>query len=239
MPANSLFEVNLGQVSSNQLRGLGLLPGGLFIESYTDGITASATQTQAAATQLVSEVNRITVCATRGNGVKLPVSQPGLTIQVINHGAQPCQVYGAGLDTINDQPAATGVSQMQNSVVYYACATAGLWYAEGLGSGFNGSFQTFPSIDGLVAAGTNQATATPVPTMQNRFTTVAASTGALLPAAVAGMNITIMNAGANALTVYGAGSDLINGSATFSLAAGKTCEFLTTVGGVWHTILSA
>ena len=43
-------------------------------------------------------------------------NQAGLTVLVINHGANPMQVFGSGTDTINDVAAATGVSQMQGSM---------------------------------------------------------------------------------------------------------------------------
>ena len=240
--AMTIFSSNKGDVSSLAIPGLGLAPASLFFESYTDGIVAGTTLTQAGATPLVSEINRVSTSSVSGAGVLLPASAPGLTIMVINHGANPITVYGSGTDTIDDSAYATGVTQMQNSVTFFTCATAGAWYAEGLGSGFAGSFQTFSCTDALTATGTNQGTALAIKTMQNRFTTVASGTGAILPAAVPGMNIVIMNAGANSLQVYGNGSDTINGIAAatgVSLASGKTAEYFTTVSGAWHQLLSA
>lgn len=244
MANNTLFDTARGDVSSKSLLSLGLAAGGLFYESFTDGIVAGSTQTQAGATQLVSEINRITTNTVSGNGVALPASTPGLTILVINHGAQPVQVYGiyGSTDTVDDVLYTTGVTQMQGSVAFYACTAAGTWYSEGIGTGYAGSFQTFSCKDALTATGTNQGTALPVTTMMNRFTTTAASTGCILPAAVAGMNITIINAGANPLQVYGNGSDTINGTAGaigVALATGKTAEYFTTVAGAWHQLLSA
>ena len=238
----TLWDPNKGAVLASNLQGLGLAPGSLFYESFTDGIVAATPQTQAAATPLVSEINRITTCATAGNGLLLPPSAPGLSVMVINHAANPVQVYGAGTDTIDDQGAASGVAQMQGSVAFYMCATAGQWYSEGIGTGYAGSFQTMSSTDGIAAAGTNQATATPIKTMQNRFTTVTSGTGALLPVAVAGMNLVVINAGANPMQMYGTGSDTINGIAGatgVALAVGKTAEYFTTVAGAWHQLLSA
>ena len=242
MNANTLFDSKIGDVSSLALKGLGLAPGGLFAESFTDGIVAATTLTQAAAVQLVSEINRITTSSVSGAGVMLPASIPGLTIMIINHGANPVQVYGNGADAIDDQTSTVGVSQMQGSVAFYACTVAGTWYSEGIGTGYAGSFQTFSCVDALTATGSNQAGALLIKTMMNRFTTVPASTGALLPVAVAGMNITIINAGANSLQVYGNGSDTINGIAAatgVALASGKTAEYFTTVAGAWHQLLSA
>jgi len=242
MIVNVLWDTQRGTVPSTALQNIGLAPGGLFFESFTDGIVAGATQTQAGATPLVSEVNRIATSATSGNGVMLPSSSPGLSVMVINHGGTPVQVYGAGSDTIDDQAASAGVTQMQGSVAFYICATPGAWYSEGIGTGYAGSFQTMSSTDAMTAAGTNQATATPIKTMQNRFTTVALGTGAILPVAVAGMNLVVVNAGANPMQVYGTGADTINGiagSTGIALAAGKTAEYFTTVAGAWHQLLSA
>ena len=215
---------------------------GLLYESFTDAITTGVVQTQAGATQLSAEINRVTINSVSGNGARLPAAAPGLTIMVINRTPLPMQVYGASTDLINDVAAATGVSQMQNSVVIYTCASPSLWYAEGIGGGFAGSFQTFSAKDALVGAGANQAGATPIPAMMDRFTTVAVGTGAVLPIAVAGMNITVINAGANPLQIYGNGSDTINGTAGptgVALAVGKTAEYFTTVAGAWHQLLSA
>jgi|GEM_PF-2529485 len=237
-----LFSSSNGDVSSLNMPGLGLAPNTLFIESFQDNIVAGTTQTQAGATALTAEVNRVTTSATSGNGVRLPASQAGVTIVVINHGNNPIQVYGNGSDTVSDVAGATGVTQMQGSVALYMCATAGAWYVEGLGTGYAGNFPTFSYQDAMSGAGANQATATPIKTCQNRFTTVGSGTGAVLPVAAGGMSIVVMNAGANSLQVYGNGSDTINGVAGatgVALAAGKTAEYFTTVAGAWHQLLSA
>lgn len=56
--------------------------------------------------------------------------------------------------------------------------------------------------NGLTAAGTVQGNAFPVPADLNRFTTVAAGAGGILPAMNPGDELQIINAGANALLVY-------------------------------------
>lgn len=214
----------------------------LLYESYTNNITAGTVLTQAGATQLVSGINRVTTSTAIGQGVALPPAIAGLDCIVINHSAYPIQVYGVGSDVVNDQLSTVGIPQMQGSVALYLCAANGTWYSEGTGTGYSGGFQTISSTDALTATGSTQGTALAIKTMQNRFTTVAASTGCVLPAAVAGMNIVIINAGANSLQVYGNGSDTINGTAGatgVSLAAGKTAEYFTTVAGAWHQLLSA
>lgn len=55
---------------------------------------------------------------------------------------------------------------------------------------------------GLTATGANQAGAVPLGADNNFFTTVAAGTGAILPAMNPGDSITVYNGGANALLVY-------------------------------------
>jgi hypothetical protein len=84
-----------------------------------------------------------------------------------------------------------------------------------------------PSI-GLTAAGSTQATAFTIGNDINQFTTVAAGTGAILPAGNAGDEITVWNGGANALLVYPpvggqVGAGAVN--AGFSVAANKSCVF--------------
>jgi hypothetical protein len=59
--------------------------------------------------------------------VSLPPSQVGLRIVVINAGANPMQVFGAGTDTINGIATATGVSQSPGTVGTYTCIVAGNW----------------------------------------------------------------------------------------------------------------
>ncbi len=95
---------------------------------------------------------------------------------------------------------------------------------------------------GLTATGTNQATAFPVFAQQAAFSTVASGTGAVLPPASGGP-ITIYNDGANALLVYPAPGDQIQGSAidaAVTILAGRSATFtsfdglLTAPPRIWH-----
>ena len=218
---------------------------GLLRESAVDTVTAFAGGGQASAAPLTAEMNRITVVATPGDSIRLPASQPGLTIFVINHGANPAQVYGAGTDTVNDVATATGVSQMQNSTVLYTCITAGAWYTEGLASGFANGLQTFSPKDAITAfAGGGQASATPLVNMLNRVTiVVTAGDSVKLPVAAPGIEITVINAHAtNSMNVFPSTGDAINAlgaNAAFAQAATKVATFFTTVSGFWHSQLSA
>jgi predicted glycosyltransferase len=219
--------------------------GVLEYESAQDPIVAKAGGGQTGATQLTSEICRVTTVATAGDSVMLPPAVPGLDIMVINHGAKAMQVYGSGTDTINDIATATGVSQMVNSMVIYVCTIAGKWYSQGLGEGYSGSYMTLSSVDGLTAkAGGGQSGATLLTAMMNRVTTVAsAADSVLLPVSANGMNLTVINAAAsNAMTMYPATGESINALSAntgFSIAAGKTVEVYCCTAGQWHTILSA
>lgn len=214
------------------------------LESASDSLTATPSGTQGTSLLLVRQTNRVTTVANAADGVKLPPSVAGAELLVINHGANPMQVFPSSGDKIDDVTSATGVSQMSNSFVLYACATAGNWYTEGLATGFSGGFQTLSFADGLSAnSGGVQSGATPITTMQARFTTVGgAGYSALLPAAAGGMALTIINAAStNAMNVFPAGTDQINGlgaSNAYSLPAGSVLEIFTTVAGQWHTIVS-
>ena len=102
----------------------------------------------------------------------------------------------------------------------------------------------FYSADALTASATQtQGGGTVIAAMQNRFTTVAtAGNAATLPVAVAGMNITVVNAAAsNYMQVFPATSGFINGQAvntSFIVPPNTTVEFVSTVANYWHTIVT-
>ena len=211
----------------------------MFVESAADNLVAHAGGGQASALQLVAQTNRITTVATAGDSVVLPASVAGMELVLINHGANPMQVYGLGADQIDDVASGTGVSQMANSFVIYSCATAGKWYTEGLANGYAGGLQTVSNQDGVTAAGTTQGTATVLPPrMAYNVTTTPAGSGILLPASVSGAEIAVANNGANALLIYPNGVEKINAlaaSAGFSAAAGTVTIFYCFTAGQWFT----
>lgn len=95
---------------------------------------------------------------------------------------------------------------------------------------------------GLSGAGTTQGTATVIANQTNEFTTVAASSGAILPSPEQGEFIYVANAGANALAMYPASGHTINAlaaNAPFSLAAGKNAVFWAATASKWYCNLSA
>lgn len=213
---------------------------GLLTESAASGLTAAAGGTQAAALALTAEVNRVTTVATAADSVKLPPSAPGLTILVINQGANPMQVFGAGTDTIDAVATATGVSQMPNSVVMYICAAAGLWQSEGLSTGFSGQLQTMLSKDSITAFATGgQGSAVQLAAMINRISVCAtAGDSVKLPVSAPGLSIVVINDGATSCNVFGQTGETINtlaANAAFPVPAGQTVTFTSTTAGAWQT----
>jgi hypothetical protein len=65
-------------------------------------ITAFATGGQANAVALIADICEISVCATAGDSVKLPVAAPGFQIIIINHGIASCNVFPNTSDAINE-----------------------------------------------------------------------------------------------------------------------------------------
>lgn len=250
----------------------------LFYESVTDNITAFATGGQASATALTTEVNRITTVANIGDSVKLPstsqvpASGPGYatgsvipgvggTIYIINHGANACQVFGSGTDTIDDVASGTGVQQMANSMVLYTCTSAGKWYSEGLATGYGGTgtLQTFSWLNNIVgstgstvsAAQTiSWASSAQLTAMINRCSTVAvtdSATGFSLPittgAALPGTDMTFINNTTGSVNIFAGNTlDVINALSTsvgFAVGSSKSCQFITVQKNIWHTILGS
>jgi hypothetical protein len=205
-----------------------------------DFITATGT-TQGTAVVLGGDINRVT---SGTGGVILPAGVTGLDMFVINHTGGPIQVYSNGTDQIDDTAGSVGLSQMNGSMCLYSCSSAGLWYSNGIGTGYAGAYPTQSYTNAMTAfAGGGQASATMLATVLNRLTTVATINDSVrLPTAVAGMTVTVLNASPNSANVFPATGDAINAgaaNAAFAVAGGKTATFFTTIAGFWHSMLSA
>jgi hypothetical protein len=107
------------------------------------------------------------------------------------------------------------------------------------------SIVNLPVADNLTALAAGGRTgATLISAQINRFAVVAtAGDSAVLPAAnpyiPTGYILTVINNGAKAMTVYGNGSDTINGIAGatgVSVPAGSTVQFITSVAAKWFTL---
>jgi len=92
---------------------------------------------------------------------------------------------------------------------------------------------------GISAAGTVQANATVLAKSINVVSTVASGAGVVLPVAVAGMRITVMNTSANSLAVYPAASGIINSqvaNVAYTQPAGARLDFVSISTTQWYTL---
>ncbi len=92
-------------------------------------ITAFATGGQANATPVSGELAVISVCATAGDSVKLPVALAGRRVAVANSAALGADVFPYSGDTINSSAANLAVRLPPNSIAYFECFAVGAWRA--------------------------------------------------------------------------------------------------------------
>jgi hypothetical protein len=212
--------------------------------AVTANLTALAGGGQTGATALVYGINQLATVATAADSCMLPAAVPGEFVTIVNDGVAACQVFGTGADTINGIAAATGLSQLPNSVATYWCAVAGQWRVEP-GFGFSGNFATIGvSANNIASNGTTQANGTPLTATLNRVASVGAANGAVvLPASQPGMRIRVTNANtANAVGVFPVANEAITpgaANAVFSVPANKTADFSCAVAKQWDALLSA
>lgn len=99
------------------------------LESTADTLTAHAGGGQASALALTAVINRVTTVAT-ADSVKLPPSQAGMTITVINAAAaNSMNVFPASGEAINALGANAAFAVAANKTAYFTCATAGQWHS--------------------------------------------------------------------------------------------------------------
>lgn len=114
-----------------------------------------------------------------------------------------------------------------------------------IGSGQSGGSAQYISGDaqsGVTATGSTQGTAYPLTADNTAFSTVAASTGAILILGSPGDETFVYNGGANTLTVYpSVGGTINNLSANtgFSIATTKSAAFVQIGAAAWAANLSA
>ena len=223
--------------------GLTFTGTALLAETALSGIAAGTTRTQAGATPLLQEVNRIDTSTAPaagtilGDGVLLMPSVSGLDVTVINNTANIITVYPNGTDSLNGQGAGVGLPIPPNCVEQFECPIAGSWYYDA-GVGFAGALPTQLAIDGIVATGSNQAGAAALPADFNRLTAVTAGQGVVLPVAKAGVDVFVLNHGGATVTVYGNGSDTVDDVAgpTGVVQMNRSVVLFTCyTNGAWYT----
>jgi hypothetical protein len=210
------------------------------VETGQGSIVAGTTRTQAGATALAQTFSRVDTSTAPaagtilGDGVMLLPATAGDFLVVINNTANIIQVYGNGSDTVNGVAGATGVALPQGDAAVFFCASAGVWnYEAGVGS--SGQLAVQLALTGLTAAGTNQGNALQLVADLNELTTVSAGTGVILPIAKAGLDVIVCNHGANAVTVYGNGSDLVQDVASVNQMAFSTVIYTCYGNGNWYS----
>ena len=98
------------------------------VNTATNAISASATQTQVAATAMTTTINRVTVVGTAGDAVKLPAAVAGKVVIVKNaDAADAVGVFPASGDAINALSANAVYSLAALKGVLFFCAVAGTW----------------------------------------------------------------------------------------------------------------
>jgi len=103
---STAFVGTLSTAAQANITSVGTLTGltisGALIKSVTNSITAGSTQSQAGATALTTDINRVTVSGTDGDGVKLPTAVAGAKVEIINDdAAQTIQIWPATGDAID------------------------------------------------------------------------------------------------------------------------------------------
>lgn len=164
----------------------------------------------------------------------------GLQVVVANYGANPINCFAHPNDvgnSINSLAANAPVILGPNTITPFQCITPGIWNAVDIGGGFNGSIETIVSQGNVVSAGTSSATATPITQALVNFTsgTTGGTAGGTLPPAKSGSQVAVADNAGGTITVYGAGTDTINGGASITLSNATVTLFFCAVNGAWLT----
>lgn len=235
--------------------------------SFSNAAAVSAAgTTQGTATALTTDYNNVTTVAANA-GVILPVAAlAGRAITVKNNGVNSLNIYPPSGGTIDALAANTALSIPPGSTEAFSyVTTTGVQTLEGRQSTLNiansvvyrdasGNFAagtvtaaaiavtgniTKSVAVAISAAGTTQGTATAITKDLNGVSTVGAGAGVILPAAVAGLELIVVNTGANALLVYPATGAAIDANATnaaFSLAIGARILFMALSTTQWYSL---
>lgn len=114
-----------------------LFVGGFIYESTADNLTALAGGGLHAGTPvLAAKINRFTTVGTTGDSTALPPAvgldggagpqMGGISLRVLNSGAQTLDVYPQAGDTINGSSSPATIAANSSSVFY--CVSKGAWF---------------------------------------------------------------------------------------------------------------
>lgn len=191
------------------------------------GIVAHAGGGQGSATPISAEYNNVTVVATAGDSVVLPVAVAGLRAFIKNNGASNLAVFPSTGGTIDGGSANASITLAPGTTRMFS-AINGTDYESNQAIVTTSNIYT--STTGITAhSGGGQGSAVLLTTGYNNVTTVAAAgDSVLLPPAVAGQFFTVKNNGANNLAVFPSTSGTINGgsaNASVTVLPGDTRTF--------------
>jgi len=110
-----------------KLVAIDLTLAGFLFGSTTNSITAFAGGGQGSAVALTTGYNRITVCATAADSVKLPAATAGKEVKIKNNGAAYASVFPATGEVIDTLAANTSVSLPAGGTISFYCVVAGTW----------------------------------------------------------------------------------------------------------------
>lgn len=227
-----------GSVVSFQTSLSGLTPNtsttGSIILAGTLGATSGGTGTSTAPTSgqmLVGTSGGSYVPYTVTTGTGISTTTGSGTFQINNTGATSI----AGTTNQITASAATGAITLSTPSTFIAPGTIASTTSLTAGTLFyEGTSAT------VSAAGTTQGTATALTNSYNIVTTVASSTGVALPTpATAGLEIIIVNKGANTLNVYPASGGAIDSAGTnaaVTLPVNGTATYQAATTTQWYTV---
>lgn len=99
------------------------------LTSVQNGVTAATGSTQATGVLVTASITRVTTVGTIGDALTLPKAVPGMSLVVINAGANSMDVFPAVGDAINALSADAALAVAANKTVLLVCAVGGIWNA--------------------------------------------------------------------------------------------------------------
>ena len=103
------------------------------MNTSVDNLIANSGGVQAGATPLTASINRVATVGGAGYSVLLPASAPGMSLTVINAGANSTNVFpnagGTGSEKVNALAANAAFALGAGKTVELVCCTAGQWHS--------------------------------------------------------------------------------------------------------------
>ena len=199
------------------------------------GLTAATGSTQATGVDLLEGYNEIKTCATAGDAATLPPAVKGMRVHVYNRGDAACDIFpavgdnhGSGANLAISLPPGEGFVFMGRDTTNWDSFSE----PKAAGAVSDGQF------DITANAGSSQATGEPLYAGMNEIDTVGtAGDSVTLPAAVAGMQVVVINNGGASADVFPAVGDNAGAGANAAVAvtAGSVRTFIAYDATNWTT----